>query len=86
MVVVAVVPSKLRSEIGDGLAVIQESTGILRSSFHSAEGRFDIRIVIRSPEAGKQLRHVVVLEEFLDRLGFHLATTVIDHFGSLILR
>ena len=38
MVVLCVVPGKVPIEIGDGLAVVQEATGILRGSFYSAEG------------------------------------------------
>ena len=38
MVVLRVVPGKVPIEIGDGLVVVQESTGILRSSFDGAEG------------------------------------------------
>ena len=85
MVVFGVVPGKVPIEIGEGLAVIQESTGILRGSFHSAEGGLDVRIVIGSSGASKQLRHAVILTQPLDRLGFHLAAAVVDQFGPLVL-
>ena len=42
MVVLGVVPSKARIEIGDGLVDIQESTRLLWGSFDSAEGRLSI--------------------------------------------
>jgi hypothetical protein len=53
MVVLGVVPGKVPIEIGDGLAVVQETTGIFRGSFYGAEGRFDVRIVIGSSGASK---------------------------------
>src|SRR5450759_4604464 len=86
MVVLRVVPSKVAIEIDDGLVVIQESTGILRGSFYGAEGRFDVRIVIGSSGASKQLGHAVILTQSLDGLGFHLAAAVVDEFGPLVLR
>ena len=86
MVMLRVVPCKVPIKIGDGLAVIQESTGILRGSFHGAEGGLDERIVIGSSGASKQLRHVVILTQSLNRLGFHLAAAVVDDLGALVLR
>ena len=38
MVVLGVVPGKVPIEIGDGLIVVQEATGILRGAFYGAEG------------------------------------------------
>ena len=86
MVVLGVVPGKVPIEIGDGLAVVQEATGILRGAFYGAEGRLDERIVIGSSGAGKQLGQAVIFTQSLDRLGFHLAAAVVDEFGPLVLR
>jgi hypothetical protein len=86
MVVLRIVPSKVPIEIGDGLVVVQESTGILRGPFYGAEGRLDIWIVIGSSGASKQLGHAVIFTQPLDRLGFHLAAAVVDEFGPLVLR
>ena len=84
MVVLGVVPGKGPTEIGDGLGVIQKSAGIFRGSFDGAEGRFDERIVIGGSGAGKQLGHAMFFTQPLDRLGFHLAATIIDDFGPLV--
>jgi hypothetical protein len=86
MVVLGVVPRKVPFEIGDRLVVVEEAAGILRSSFYGAEGCFDVGIVIGGSGASKQLRHGVVFTEPLDGLGFHLAATVADELGPLVLR
>lgn len=55
MVVLGVIPGKVPIKIGDGLAVIQEASGIRWSPFHGAEGRFDKRIVIGGFGGGWQV-------------------------------
>ena len=45
-VMLRVVPGKVPSEVGDGLAVVQEAAGIFRRAFDGAEGGLDERIVI----------------------------------------
>jgi hypothetical protein len=85
MVVLRIVPSKVPFEIDDSLFVVEESTGIFRGSFYGAECGLYERIVIGSSGASTQLRHVMILTQPLDRLGFHLAPAVVDHFGSLVL-
>ena len=86
MVVLRIVPSKVAFEIDDGLTIVQESTGIFRGSFYGAECGLNERIVIGSSGASKQLGHVMILTQFLNRFGFHLAPAVVDEFGSLVLR
>ena len=86
MIVLGVVPSKVPSEISAGLVIIQERAGILWGSFYGAKSRFDKRIVIGGSGASKQLRHAVIFTEPADRFGFHLAATVVDEFGPLVLR
>ena len=44
MIVLGVVPSKVPSEISEGLVIIQERAGILWGSFYGAKGRLDKRI------------------------------------------
>ena len=46
MIVLGVVPRKVPSEVGLGLAVVQEAAGIFRGAFDGAEGGLDERIVI----------------------------------------
>src|SRR5664279_633432 len=85
MVMLGVIPSKVATEVGVGLRVIEETSGILGGAFDGAEGRFDERIVIGGAWASKQLGHAVVFTQALDGLGFHLAAAIIDDFGPLIL-
>ena len=80
-----VIPGKVATEVFSGLSVIQKLPGILRGAFDGAEGRFDERIVIGGAGAGKQLGHAVIFTQPLDGLGFHLAATIIDDFGPLLL-
>ena len=86
MIVLGVVPRKVPSEVGLGLAVVQEAAGIFRGAFDGAEGGFDEWIVIGGAGARKQLGQAVVFAEPLDRPGFHLAPAVVEDFGALVLR
>jgi hypothetical protein len=74
MVVHRIVPSKVPFEIDDGLTLVEESTGIFRGSFYGAECGLNEWIVIGSSGAGKQLGHMMILTQPLDRLGFHLTS------------
>src|ERR1700683_2818600 len=86
VVVLVIVPVKVLVEVGVGLAIVQKLAGIFRSSLGGREGGLDERIVVGRPGARKQLRHVVILAELADRLGFHLAAAVVEQLGPLVFR
>ena len=80
VVVLVVVPVKVSFEVGH----VQELAGIFRGAFGRGKRGFDEGIVVGSSRAGEQLRHVVILAELADRLGFHLAAAVVDQLGPLV--
>ncbi len=66
MIVLRGAPSKVPTQIGDVLVVIQETAGILWGSFYRAKGRPDKRIVVGGSGASKQPGHAVIFTQPLE--------------------
>jgi hypothetical protein len=83
--VLCIIPLKIGIKILTGSLQVPETTGIAMIRLYCSEQRLNKRVIVGGPWTGKQLGHTVIFKEFPDGFGLHLAASIIDYFGTLIL-